>query len=129
MRKEYSDLPDKQKIIYYKRGVVFGICLVLPIALLFGSTFGIISYYAPLIEEQKATNSTISDIKPLKSNPVMESVMLLFFIIAGAGFMGLGTVGIKISDWVCGKLKLYTDFELEEAERRVAEIKKELSEN
>ncbi len=124
MRKEYADLPDKQKIVYYKRGVVYGIFVVLPILILFGSLLGIMMSYTPASTETRATNSTQTT--PIKQNTGLDYVLTLFFIISIAGLLGFTTLGTALGDWVCSKLNLYTDFQLEEAERKVAEIKRAL---
>jgi hypothetical protein len=129
MRKEYSDLPDSQKVTYYKRGVVFGIFVFLPIIILFGALFGVMTYYAPLIDEQRSDNSTATQQmdKPAKSNPLVESSMSVLILMFGVGLVGFSLLGTVLGGWVCDKLKLWTDFQLETAEKRIAEIKKEMS--
>ena len=130
MRKEYSDLPDKQKITYYKRGVVYCIFVILPVAILFGGLFGVMSYYAPLIDEQAVANSTMTKTNESpKLNPFFEASFAILLFMSMVGFVGITSAGIRLGDYMCDKLKLWTDFQLEEIERKAVEIKKELSEN
>lgn len=126
MRKEYSDLTASQKIIYYKRGVVFGLCLFVPLAVFFGATMVVFSAYHPVTEKITETNSTFATLPAKETDNTFVTGFALWLIMSGAGIVGLGCVGSDFGVWVCNRLKLYTDFQLEDAERRVAEIKKAL---
>lgn len=128
MRKEYSDLPANQKIIYIKQNIVTFTCMFVPMLILIGllgST--LVSYQIAIdsVPESQITNSTITTIKTdtdVWFDYYFAFIMILFF----ASMLGLIMLGSALGDWVCNRLNLYTDMNLEGAERRVAEIKKAL---
>ena len=126
MIKEYSDLSDKQKIIYIKRSVIEGICLVLPLIVWFSLFFIVASTMIQSgTQNGLQTNSTQITDKEIKSSSIDGSGILLaiggFGSIVGLMFFG-SHIGYRLSD----KLGLYTDFELEAAERRLKEIQEKL---
>lgn len=128
MRKEYSDLPASQKITYMKRAVVIIICTVIPILIFFAIAIHAAMYYAPMINDDiiptNSTESTTTEKEEMTATSDFTSA--LFIIVLLIPFFGMIELGSSIGIWFANKLNLYTDFELEYAERTLAEIKKVL---
>lgn len=126
MRKEYSDLPANQKIIYIKRNIITFTCMFIPMLILIGLLGTTLASYQVAIDsvpESQITNSTITMPKTdtdIWFDYYFAFIMILFF----ASMSGLITLGSALGDWISDRLNLYTDMNLEGAERRVAEIKK-----
>lgn len=127
MRKEYSDLPDRQKITHMKQCMVYCTFTLIPIITLIGVLVALTYHYEPILSEMPGTNSTdTSPLIPIPSDMahMLGMALVIFFMV---GIFGLIFLGSALGDFMCDRLNLYTDIQLETAEKRLTKIKKVLA--
>ena len=129
MRKEYSDLPPEQKLVYIKRQtlvVLFGLIPALVALIILASW---VTAFAPAIEEQNhTTNSTKLQLKVEHDDTLLRVFILGLFaittLIVAFGLIGFGTAfGNTLAD----RFKWYTDIELDDAKQYYEKIQKEFN--
>jgi hypothetical protein len=124
--REYSDLSDKQKIVYIKRGVVMGIGFLIPLMITVGIFASVLNSYAPEQEPDYTNIPTINataleqDAESLNEDDVR--VIGLMFLFLGAIY-GVSHVGMELGYYFADKLNLYTDFNLDGAEKHYNKVK------
>lgn len=121
--REYSDLNDKQKIIFIKRGIIFGLCIVFTMSLVFGSMYVVIEEYNKSLPEEIENDDNQT---PDSITDTDQDVIFLFCImvlVIGA-LIGLSNISGWLADFIIEKLELYTDMDLDNAEKHYDKVKK-----
>lgn len=129
-RKEYSDLPAEQKLIYIKRTLVVGCVTLIPIIIVLAVSFSMIFSMAEMLNEFNAnsTNSTVIDeeIKDDESELEMSFFAVGFLVAFMIVILALIEFGSSYGDAIADKLKLYTDLDVERLERKLTKVKEVL---
>ena len=121
--REYSDLNDKQKIIFIKRGIIIGLCVMFVLSLVFGSMYVVIETY-----NNSLPNEIENDDKPQTPNSVTDTeedkvfLFCIMVLVIGSLF-GLSNLSMYLAYFIIEKLKLYTDMNLDYAEKEYKKIK------
>ena len=121
--REYSDLNDKQKIIFVKRGIIIGLCVMFTLSLVFGSMYVVIESYnqsLPKEVEKEDNNQTSNTITDTETDKVF--LFCIMILVIGALF-GLSNLSCYLAYFIIEKLELYTDMNLDHAEKQYKTIK------
>lgn len=109
MNKDYSDLSDRQKLIYIKRGVVLTCCTILPFILFVGVFLAM-------------PNSDFITSEPSDAVKIGAAMIFLFTV------WGMMLIGLALGYYLVEKMNLYTEINLDKAEKRVKRIKESMKE-
>jgi len=129
-RKEYSDLPAEQKLVYIKRTIIVACVSIIPIIIVLVVGFSMMFSLAEMINEinMNSTNSTIIDdeIKDEEYESEMSLLAVGFLVAFLIIIFALIEFGSSYGNEVADRLKLYTDLDVERLERKIAKVKEVL---
>ena len=115
---KYKDLPAKQKKNIINQAVIFGLIMVTLNIIFFGLAFN-------YLDQQISS----SDDPMTQLGNIMSGLIILMAIGMGGTSYALVCITGDIFGFIKSKSKLYTDIDLEKAEKDLARIKTALGKN
>lgn len=109
MNKDYSDLSDRQKLIYIKRLAVILITGLTPVLFLCGFILIIDDYHDMNIDDSN-----------------YEGLQIVIPVLIIGSIMGVMFMGLEVGYYLAEKMNLYTDINLERVEKRLKKIKESM---
>ena len=109
MNKDYSDLSDRQKLIYIKRLTIIIITGVIPVLFLTGFILIVDDYHDMNIDDSN-----------------YEGLQFVLPVLIMCSIIGVMFIGLEFGYYLVEKMNLYTDINLERVEKRLKKIKESM---